>query len=138
MGDVEAITSARQSWTDAFNRADIEGMAAIVAEDCISKPPNEPPVVGREASRSWWQKGLDAATAHVEFSPQELEVAGDWAFDRFDFTMETTLTGASETVTDNGGCIWIWRRQPDDSWLMARAIWNSDNEATGVWTGAGR
>ena len=138
MTDADAIATLLQEHFDAFNRADIEGMAKMVTDDAVAMPPNQPPVVGKDAFRSWLRAGLDAARSHLEFSLQEVEVAGEWAFDRFDWTMETTPTGGGETTRDNGKCVWICRRQPDESWLIARSIWNSDNEVTGPWSGAPR
>ena len=138
MSDTESIAKAREEFVSAFNRPDIEKMADLLADDHIGMPPNQPALVGIDASRSWWKEGFDAASSRLEISPQELEIAGSWAFDRFDWTMETTPTGAGETVHDNGKCVWIWRREPDGAWKLARAIWNSNNEATGVWSGAPR
>ncbi len=138
VSDAEAIASLRQKFVAAFNRADVEGMADMVTDDVVTMPPNQPAVVGKDATRSWWSEGFDAARSHLEVSAQELEVAGDWAFDRLDWTMETTPTGGGETTRDNGKSVWIWRQQPDGSWQIARSIWNSDNEVPGLWSGAPR
>ena len=138
MSDAEAIASLRQQLFDAFNRADVEGMAKTVSDDVMVMPPNQPNVVGKKALRTWWTEGLNAVQSHIELAPQELEVAGEWAYDRFDWTMETTPKGGGKTTRDNGTCVFIWRRQSDGSWLHARSIWNSDNQAAGPWSGASR
>lgn len=138
MNDSDAIATLRKQHIDAFNRADAEGMASVVADYVILMPPNIPALEGKEAARAWWQGGFDAAQSHIGFTPTELAIAGDWAFDRFAWTMETTRTSGGEATRDNGDCVWIWRKGLDGSWLLARAIWNSDNEATGIWSGASR
>ncbi len=138
MSDAEAIASLRQQHLDAFNRADADEMAKTVSTDVMVMPPNQPNVAGEQAVRSWWTVGFDTAESRIETSSQELEVAGDWAYDRFDWTMDTTPRGGGTATRDNGTAVWIWRRRPDGAWLLARAIWNSDNQTTGLWSGAAR
>jgi len=36
------------------------------------------------------------------------------------------LPGGGKEVKDTGNSIWIMQRQPNGSWKIARAIWNSD------------
>ena len=138
MSDSAAITQLRGNFIAAFNRQDIDAMAEYATDDLVGMPPNQPALVGIDASRAWWSEGFKLARSRFTASSKEIEVAGDWAFDRFDWTMETTPTGGGESVHDNGNCVWISRREPDGAWKLARAIWNSDNEATGVWSGASR
>jgi ketosteroid isomerase-like protein len=138
MTDMDAVATARKAHIDAFNRMDVEAMASVVADDLVGMPPNTPPIAGKEAARAWWKAGFDAAQAHFGFTPTELVVADDLAFDRFAWTMETTPKDGGQAIQDNGDCVWIWKKQSDGSWLMWRAIWNSHNETPGVWSGASR
>ena len=137
--DAEVVAARRKEHLDAFNRADVDGMAEVVAEDIVTMPPNIRAFEGKEACRSWWQQGFDAARSHFEVIPTELEVAGDWAYDLFTWSMESTPHEGGEAAHDRGNCVFLWRRGSDDSWRLARAIWNSDNEAApGIWSGAAR
>jgi ketosteroid isomerase-like protein len=38
----------------------------------------------------------------------------------------TPRSGAS-AIQDGGTCLWIWERDADGAWKLARAIWNSAN-----------
>jgi len=138
LNDAETIAALRKEHIDAFDGSDLEGMVKMVSDDVVVMAPNLPALHGKEAVRSWWKEGFEAARSHFGFSPTELEVAGDWAFDRFAWTMETTPNGGGKTTRDNGDCVWIWKKGPNGSWLLARAIWNSDNLAPGIWSGASR
>jgi len=138
VSDEEAIAAARQEHIDAFNRQDIDTMSRTATDDALMMPPNQSPIVGIEALQSWWREGFGAATSVFGFTPQELIVGDGWAYDRFDWSMETRSKSTDETTKDNGGCVWMWKQQIDGSWLLARGIWNSANEATGIWSGSPR
>ena len=135
MSDAEVIANERERFITAFNETDIETMSQVAAADLIGMPPNEAPVVGIEASRTWWQQGFDAGTSVFKATQQELEIRDDRAMDRFTWTMDFTPTGGGDTAHDQGTCVWLWRREADGTWKIARAIWNSDNPMPGQWSG---
>src|SRR5207237_7600275 len=58
--------------------------------------------------------------------PEELELAGDIAVDQHRWVLDSMPKRGGRPVHDEGKGIWIWRRQDDGSWKVARAIWNSD------------
>ncbi len=136
MNDSETIAARRNEFVTAFNDANVDALSRIVTGDLVGMPPNEPAISGLEANQAWWKQGFDAASSHLGISPAELQVTGDWAFDRFTWTMDTNPTGGGETVHDEGKCVWIWRRESGGAWRLARAIWNSDKVAPGMWAGA--
>jgi ketosteroid isomerase-like protein len=139
MNDAQTIRQQADRLAAAFNRADAEAVSDLATNDVVSMPPNQPPILGLVAARSWWKEGFRVAASHVDFSIQELNVVGDWAMGPYTWTMETRPTGGGATGTDNGHGFWVWRRQADGSWKLALSIWNSDNPVPGtMWSGAGR
>jgi ketosteroid isomerase-like protein len=40
-------------------------------------------------------------------------------------SLTLTPKAGGNTIEDRGNCIWLWRRQGDGSWKVARAMWNS-------------
>lgn len=139
MDDSEAIRKQINGLVDAFNRADAEARVAFLTEDAVGMPPNQPPVVGKEAVRVWWMEGFRVAASRLGLSSQELNVLGDWAIGRYTWTMETRRAAGGAMATDNGKGFWVWRRQADGSWKNALSIWNSDNPVPGtLWSGAPR
>lgn len=64
-------------WVEAFNRADVETLTGLYAQDAINHQVAESPVEGREAIRQMFVTGFAAAQMHciVENLFQE----GEWA-----------------------------------------------------------
>ena len=89
-------------------------------------PPNEPPIVGKAALRSWFLRVTDQFSIDLDFSVEEVKTSGDWAFERFSFRRTMTPAGGGEPATARGKGIHVYRRQSDGSWKIARDIWNSD------------
>ena len=94
-------------------------------------PPNEPPIVGKAALRSWFLRVTDEFSIDLDTSVEEVKVTSDWAYERFSFSRTMTPTGGGEPTTARGKGIHVYRRQSDGSWKLARDLWNSD-EAAGV------
>jgi ketosteroid isomerase-like protein len=88
--------------------------------------PNTPAVVGKEAIRSRLQPYFNQFTLRLTASPEEFEVAGDWAFERGTYASTSTPKAGGEPTEDKGKYLAIWKRQPDGSWKRHRGILNSD------------
>jgi len=137
MSDRDTISRLRTEFVNAFNGEKIEPMAALLADDNITMAPNRPPMRGKDAARQFWREGFAVASSKLGVVPEELQISGDVAIDQFRWTMHSTPRAGGSPIHDEGKCIWIWRRQSDSSWKMARAIWNSDLATAGLWSGAG-
>lgn len=66
-----------QAWVDAFNRRDIDALAACYAEDAVNHQVAEEPVVGREAIRWMFTEGF--AAAEMVCIVENLFEDGEWA-----------------------------------------------------------
>ena len=134
MGDSQ-VNAARDAFIAAFNRQDVAAMSELVTDDTVAHPPNQPELVGLEASQAFWREGFAAANSVLGTTPKQLELAGDVALDRFAWTMDTTPHEGGDTVRDEGAGVWIWRRE-GGAWKLECSIWNSDLPEPGIWAGA--
>lgn len=66
-----------RAWVDAFNRADVETLAAFYEEDAVNHQVAESPVNGRAAIREMLAKGF--AAAEMVCIPENLFQDGEWA-----------------------------------------------------------
>lgn len=136
MSDKETIARQRAEFVAAFNIEDTEAMAKFLPDDHVGMPPIRPTIRGLDGARAFWREGFAAAKSRFSLASEELEVIGDVAIDSLRWTMDSTPKSGGKTVHDKGKCIYIWRRQRDGSWKLARAIWNSDLAQAGLWSGA--
>ncbi len=127
--DVEADTAAVKKWFDESTAALNANDGSIVdlgTENAVVMYADAPAVTGRDALRARQQAIYDQATFEENRSVDEIVISGDWAFVRWAATGTMTPKDGSEpSVFDRKG-IAILQRQPDNSWKMARVIWNSN------------
>jgi ketosteroid isomerase-like protein len=64
-------------WVQAFNRADVDALAAMYAEDAVNHQVAESPVEGRRAIREFFRAGFAAAEMHCIV--ENLFEDGEWA-----------------------------------------------------------
>ena len=65
------------AWVEAFNRGDVDALAAFYTEDATNHQVAENPVSGREAIRAMFAQGF--ATATMVCIPVALFEDGEWA-----------------------------------------------------------
>ena len=130
--DRAAIDKLRSDYQSAFNSNDASAAAAHFTESAVSMPPNEEALSGRQAITDHMVAMFEGMSAELTISSEEVEVAGDWAFDRGSFTMKMTPKGDGEPVEDKGKYLVISQKETDGSWKIAREVWNSDNPLPGA------
>jgi limonene-1,2-epoxide hydrolase len=69
--------SVVSAWVAAFNRQDVDALAAMYAEDAVNHQVAEAPVVGREAIRAMFAAGF--AAADMGCLIENLFEDGEWA-----------------------------------------------------------
>lgn len=124
--DLEAISDLREEYVAAYDAGNLERVVINFTDDAMLMPPNEPAAAGYEAIESWFQGAFEEFTAELTVSSEEVEVAGEWAFDRGTYTATFTPKAGGEPTEENGNYIAILKKQPDGSWKIALDIWNSD------------
>ncbi len=125
-GDVEAINQLREREAAALNAGALEDLPTVYADDVVMMPPNEPAVMGQEASQAWLAGFLETFAANVEYTGSDVTFAGDLAIERYAGTVMLTPRAGGESVTETIKGIHIYERQADGSWRIVQDIWNSD------------
>jgi len=122
------LDKTRRAHIAALNAGDAHRWAACFAADAVQMPPNDPPNAGAESIRAWSGAFLAAFTVKFSLRPAEVTLTGaDWAFERGTYTITLMPAAGGAPVHDAGKYITIYQRHADDTWVMARDIWNSNN-----------
>jgi hypothetical protein len=66
-----------KTWVEAFNRADVEGLAALYSERAINHQVAQDPIEGKEAIRAMFAR--EFAQAKMVCIPENLFEDGEWA-----------------------------------------------------------
>ncbi|MBU6371554.1 MAG: nuclear transport factor 2 family protein [Alphaproteobacteria bacterium] len=66
-----------RAWIDAFNRADLDALAALYAEDAVNHQVAYEPLEGRAAIRGLFE--MEFARATMTCIPENLFEDGEWA-----------------------------------------------------------
>jgi len=129
--DIERIHQISVAIDSAYATGDGTAMAALVTEDVIWMPPEEPTIIGRAEVEKRYTNMFGELQSRFKDINHTLEldevlVFGDWAISRGRWRLEMTLLAVSRSVVSTGKNTHMYRRQPDGRWLIARNIWNSD------------
>ncbi|NIP16882.1 MAG: DUF4440 domain-containing protein, partial [Xanthomonadales bacterium] len=98
----------------------IDQAAEVFSEDCWQMPPNNEPLVGREAYRAGWKQLVQWGQWNFSLDAQDVVVSGDIAVERGRYAVRFTAgPDAPETLPsheDRGNYVVLWRRESDGAW----------------------
>ena len=125
--DQAAIRAADTAFSTAAGAGDAVGLAAMYLANASLMPPNAATVQGREAIQKFWGAFVDAYRVNIALKAEEVEGHGDLAYSRGRYTLDLTPKAKGPAAAhDEGKFLTIFRRQPDDTWLLAVDMYSSD------------
>ncbi|HUF28671.1 MAG TPA: nuclear transport factor 2 family protein [Gemmatimonadaceae bacterium] len=122
----ERIRALDESWMQAADRRDLDGMMSIYATEAEELLPGLPPIVGRQAIRAFYARIIQQLPRFAHrLEPLDIIVSdsGDLAVvrGRYIFTADTLRP----TEVTAGKFVSVWRRT-DRDWLLHLDIANAD------------
>jgi ketosteroid isomerase-like protein len=118
------LVEADRRYIEAANAGDVDGLAALYADDATRYPPDGEPTSGPEAMRAFAEGVASTPGFHLSATPLELEISrsGDLAY---------TLNALELTTTDPDGALVVqrlrdfhtWRRE-GEGWKIVVDIWH--------------
>ena len=113
------------AWEDAYQAGDLDRLMEVYADDVVSMPPNRPVIEGKEALEEDFRQFYEEFTVERQFTLVDLELTGDTAVRRGEWTQTFTPKAGGEPVTEVGKCLNVLKRF-DDEWKIETEIWNTD------------
>jgi uncharacterized protein (TIGR02246 family) len=125
--DQAKIRAVDSAFMAAANAGDVDGVAAVYADNGALLAPNLPPQKGRDAIKAFWGGFLDAYSVRFEVASDTIEGRGDLAYNQghYRFTAVPKAKGAPG-VADEGKFIEILKQQPDGSWKYILDMYSSN------------
>ena len=125
--DIATIREFLSHAGEAVNSGNVEAEVQRFTEDGIYMWPGVSAIEGHDSLRAWFQRRFSEFEVDLESESLELQVFGDWAFERGRTVSKIRRRGSDEFQTVHGKYINILGRQPEGSWLISRRIRNSDH-----------
>ena len=124
--DEAEIRGMLDSIAGSFKTGDMDKVLEVYADDVLVLGIDQPDVAGKEAWRKVLAEQPSDVTIDVRMDTDELEIAGDLAYERgtYTATISSKATGALlQSVTNRH--IHIFKRQPDGHWKAWRLMENA-------------
>ena len=125
-GEVERIKQFVARSERLWLAPDLDAYMALHDDQAILLWPDQDPIVGSQAIRSWLQGILERLEyREMHHDIKEIEVAGSWAF-VWGFGSGVTIVKANGERNEFGvKLVYILRKQADGLWAFYRMIMNS-------------
>jgi ketosteroid isomerase-like protein len=122
--DVEAIREIWKTYSSARVNADAKLWLSLWDEEGIQMPPDIP-ARGKAVLDEVVPKGfVPGSVSSMNVYPEEITVAGDWAYSRGTYDSERVVEG--KEVRIEGKFLTIFKKQSDGSWKIYRDCFNSN------------
>ena len=124
--DIHAIKNVIADFNVASDASDLARVMSYYADDAIAIPPNEPAAIGKDAIRSWMQQFYDAFIPKEEYVVDGVEISCGMAYARITWSGTFTPKDGGEQRKSNGNWIWVFKKQPDDTWKIVYMMWSNE------------
>jgi uncharacterized protein (TIGR02246 family) len=125
--DRAAINSVRDQFIAAYKGADADRIAGLYAANAVAMPGDQPTLNGRnEIAKHERDQFSQASVGDVQIKSDEMQLMGDFAFDRGTFSVSMMPKTAGATpIMQTGRYLVILQRQGDGSWKVIEDIDNN-------------
>jgi ketosteroid isomerase-like protein len=122
--EIQRITETVDAEVAAIADDDIDSYLTLLSEDALFLPPGLPSIGGEEL-HTWLREFLEQWRIEwLAYNHNETEAGAVFAFHRFSYSWRLEPKGGGELRVSHGKGLHILRRSADDSWKIARKVWN--------------
>lgn len=110
----------------ANNAADTLAWVDLFEPGAVYMPPGAPAITTRAGLEEIAAAGFGPNAADISIEPEEIVVAGDWAFARNEVRGEVTSRADGTVYPVDVKQLVVYHRQADGTWKIARFIGNAN------------
>ena len=123
--DIDAIKSVSSAISRKALQGDWDGLLELFTEDAVLLPPHSAVIRGRAAFKTMIESFNPEFTDH-SIELKDIDGYGDIAYAWGNYTETFSVSDVPEPTKDVAKLMFIFRKQPDGSWLVAAEMWNTD------------
>ena len=128
-----AIESAINDFIAAYNLGDVPRLMQAYSDDYVEMSEGDPTVSGVEGKRKTAErigKVLEQHRGHLEVFTEEIEIAGDLAYDRGTLCVTLTHKTTGNVLSFERRFLEVWRKEADGAWRVIRVMDNAIPQAS--------
>jgi uncharacterized protein (TIGR02246 family) len=126
--DQQSIESLHHEHVAAVNAGDLETVLSGMTDDVVYMAPGQAAIVGKKQLEEFLNPLYQQLKADISMTAKEVKVDGDWAFEWGDLEGEMRLGDGAAVLVDSK-YLYVYRRQSDGTWKIARDIFNDNVSA---------
>jgi len=126
--DVKAIHDLEVQQNKDWAAKNLDGIAAIYADDAVLMTPGGNPISGKEAIRDGIKQMVGDPALSLTFEASRTDVAksGDLGYTQGSYKMTLTDSATHKVINDHGSYVTTYRKQADGSWKAVADIATSE------------
>lgn len=122
----DPVRDGHGRFMEACRCGDVDAIVSLLAENCVWMPTNETSLYGRGEAREWFEEYFaDFRITVLSETEREVTRIGDWAVERWAYTVAIEPLGGGERIRDDGRFLVIWKKESDGQWRIFQFIFNS-------------
>lgn len=117
--DEQSIRELHTCWIEAVNAGNLARLLSLMADDAVFLSPGQAPC-GRDGFPAGFLAAHQGYLIHCTSELDEVVIAGDFAYARSRDALSMVARVGGEALALAGHRITVYRKTPDDRWLLAR------------------
>jgi len=120
--DRENIIAVRQAWIQAVKDSDADKLANLMTFDVVGVHADGRCTTGKEELKKFFLDAFDQFNLEGSISSSEIVVHGIWAVEIDKVQTRRTRVDSLMSIDAHYQAVFVFSRQLDDSWQIARII----------------
>jgi uncharacterized protein (TIGR02246 family) len=125
--DEAAVREWIETYINAVKTGDLETYYNSWTDDIVMLPPNRAPIHGIDALKELVGPAFDRFDTTVKISDIEIGTDSSLAYLLIMASDERVPKEGGEVVKHENKCLWLLRRQPDNSWKASHCIFSPNH-----------
>lgn len=131
-GDTAGVAKTRAAFEKAVTAQDAAAIAKLFTADGTEMPPNAPAAKGRAAIEAYHKAFAQQFMNHgFSLAATDTRVSGDTGYEAGTYKQTLMAMKGGAMIDDKGKYLVVLKKDGSGNWLLAYAMYNSDNPPPG-------